>query len=101
MQYKNIYELFKDIYLYGDDSVIPADKPQSLTIGWYSIKHDTFWEIRISDLRQSCCSDFPIINLMGKMDERRKIMEFVRKNREILIRKYPEIPRLEKLKAFW
>jgi hypothetical protein len=38
---------------------------------------------------------------MGKMDERRKIMEFVRKNRETLIRKYPEIPRLEKLKAFW
>lgn len=101
MQFDDIYELLKDIYLYGDDSVIPADQPHLLTIGWCSVKHGTVWEIRILDIKLSYCNDFPITDFMGKMDERRKIMEFVRKNRETLIRKYPEIPRLEKLKAFW
>jgi hypothetical protein len=110
MQFDDIYELLKDIYLYGDNSILASDNPMALTMGWVSERSGKTWNIRIVRVKNSLnarCPDsnseeYKIIQkyLTGG-HTREDIMIFLKEFYPYLIQVFPEIPRYEKLKAFW
>jgi len=51
MIYIDLYELFRDMYLYGDDTIFANDNPLARTVGWTSQKTGKSWNIRIINIK--------------------------------------------------
>jgi hypothetical protein len=110
MQFNDIYELLKDIYLYGDNSMYSCDNPMTLTMGWGSERSGKTWMIRIVRVKHSLNARCPDTNseeykiiqtYLSGGHTRGEIMTFLKEFYPYLIQRFPEIPRYEKLKAFW